>query len=158
VWDLLRQLDPITWIVGLVLAIPLSIIANLLTNPVRNWMGRWSAKRAERRGRELEKNLRSIEALTKSYVDLGLRLAGLGVGVLMFFAIGNALVVLVNLYIIPAHTSQLLLLLAAFVYAVSIVLAVATLSMIERVRDFGAYRERTERQIAELKARASRAP
>jgi hypothetical protein len=151
--DFLNQLNSINWVVAIVLAIPLSIIANLLTNPLRNWMGRWSAKRAEQRNRELEKQLRSIEALTQSSLELGLRLATLAIFVLILFAMGSALIAMASIFPDTAFVF-----LGVFLYALAIIVGVATISTIERVRGFEAYRERTERAIADLKARASREP
>ena len=156
--DFLKELDSINWVVALILAIPLGIIANLLTYPLRNWMGRRSAKRAERRSRELELQLRSIEALTQSSRELGLRLATLAILVLICFAMGNALIALASIGLVSAETSTVLVLGGGFLYVMSSIVGAATISTIERVRGFEAYRERTERAIAELKARASHEP
>jgi Cft2 family RNA processing exonuclease len=151
-----RDLDSIQlWVVALILAIPLSIIANLLTYPLRNWMARRSARRAERRSRELEQQLRSIEALTQSSRELALRLATLAILLLITFALGSAAT---TLSIILWDPSRIFVLLGVSCYAVSVVVGIATVTTIERVRGFEDYRERTERQIAELKARASREP
>ena len=158
--DFLKQWDSISLVLGLVLAIPLSIIANLLTYPLRNWMGRRSAKRAERRSRDLEKQLRSIEALTQSSLELALRLATLAILLLICFAMGSAIIALASIGFlgISLEMGRTLVLAGVFMYLIAIVVGVATISTIEQVRGFAAYRERTERAIAELKARASREP
>ena len=53
---------------------------------------------------------------------------------------------------------SIVVVLGGFLYAVSTIVGMATISTINRVRGFEAYRERTERAIADLKARASRNP
>jgi hypothetical protein len=154
--DSFKQLDSITlWFLAIILAIPLSVIANLLTYPLRNWMARRSARRAERRSRELEQQLRSIEALTQSSRELGLRLATIAILFLICFAMGSALT---TLPIIFGQLSPAFVLLGVFFYVIAIIAGFATITIIERVRGFEAYREKTERTIAELRALASRQP
>jgi hypothetical protein len=150
----------VAWVVGLVLAIPLSLIANFLTDPLRNWWARRSAKRAERRNRELDQQLRSIEALTQSSLELGLRLATFAIVVLICFAMGSAVIALasINLWWMSAATSKNLVLVGGLLYVISIIVGVGTISTIERVRGFEAYRERMKREIANQRARASRQP
>jgi hypothetical protein len=52
--------------------------------------------------------------------------------------------------------SRTLVLAGVFTYLIATIVEVATISTIEQVRGFEAYRERTERAIAELKGPALR--
>jgi hypothetical protein len=71
---------------------------------------------------------------------------------------GNAFIALASIGLVSAETSTVLVLGGGFLYVMSSIVGAATISTIERVRGFEAYRERTERAIAELKARASHEP
>jgi H+/gluconate symporter-like permease len=146
--------QPINWVVALVLAIPVGIIANLLTNPLRNWWARRSASRAERRSRELEQHLRSIEAMTQSSRELGLTLAALATLLLITFALGSAVIALSSFAAEEHRRSWAIL--GGMCYAISVLVGIAAISTIDRVRNFEAFRERTERTIADLKTRAPR--
>lgn len=160
--DLSNSFAGINWVVSIIGAIVLSILANLLTSPVQNRLARINAKRSEKRIQQLQSQLAQIENFVSNsptfYSYILLLIVKIVLITLIAFAVSDITLASINvavdlaryhryinvLYAISQFTTSLL-------YIIGINYTFVALRTIKRVQAFHEYKAEVERTISSFK-------
>ena len=158
---LLELLSQINWIMSLLMAVLLSIIANLFTPSIRNWLAKMSDNRSSARVEELKLDLEEISKYVISPSKLSLLISHTIIRVLIFFSLASAVAtlgtampfVLWNVSIRSAgleYASFLYLLISSMLYLLGVASGQRVSRLIYKVRNFDEYKSKTEKIIISL--------
>lgn len=159
---LLELFAQVNWIISLLMAILLSIIANLVTPSIRNWYAKFSKKRSSARVEVLKSELEEMSKYANSPSELSLLVSYSILQVLVFFSIASAIATLATImpfmsenisyqtqFIIEIF-SPLYYLLSSLFYLLGVFMAQKTLRIISRIRNFDEYKSNIEKSIISL--------
>jgi hypothetical protein len=139
-------------IIALLLAIPLSVLANLLTPTVKNWLSQFSRKRLLKRIENLEFNLRRFDK--EKDVSYSIELLENGIIIVSFLAFGfyAYLSTIMLEKLLPAEQTAIYiyLALAALSTMIAYTRGVITWSIIRHTGSLK-YKKKLEKNIASLK-------
>ena len=159
---LLELFAQVNWIISLLMAILLSIIANLVTPSIRNWYAKFSKKRSSARVEVLKSELEEISKYANSPSELSLLVSYSILQVLVFFSIASAIATLATTMPFMAENmsystqfimeifSPLYYLLSSLFYLLGVFMAQKTLRIISRIRNFDKYKSNIEKSIISL--------
>lgn len=158
-FDLLAQVN---WILSLLMAIILSIIANLVTPSIRNRYAKLSEKRSSARVELLKSELEEICKYANSPSELSLLVSTSILQVLVFFSMASAIATLATMMPFMGKTvlntgpsvmdflSPLYYLLSSLGYLFGVFIALNTLKITSRIRSFDKYKSNIEKSIISL--------
>ena len=156
---LLELFAQVNWIISLLMAILLSIIANLVTPSIRNWYAKFSKKRSSARVEVLKSELEEMSKYANSPSELSLLVSYSILQVLVFFSIASAIATLATIMPFMAENisystqfimeifSPLYYLLSSLFYLLGVFMAQKTLRIISRIRNFNKYKSNIEKSI-----------
>ena len=156
----------VNWIISLLMAIILSIIANLVTPNIRNWLAKWSESRSSARIEELRSDLEEISKYVDSPSKLSLLISYSILEALIFFSIASAIASLGTAMPLMLYTSNfklyepkylevIYLLASSLLYLLGVMRAQKVLKITRRVRYFDKYRSEIGKSIASLEKSGS---
>lgn len=159
---LLELFAQVNWIISLLMAILLSIIANLVTPSIRNWYAKFSKKRSSARVEVLKSELEEMSKYANSPSELSLLVSYSILQVLVFFSIASAIATLATIMPFMSENisystqciieifSPLYYLLSSLFYLLGVFMAQKTLRIISRIRNFDEYKSNIEKSIISL--------
>ena len=159
---LLELFAQVNWIISLLMAILLSIIANLVTPSIRNWYAKFSKKRSSARVEVLKSELEEMSKYANSPSELSLLVSYSILQVLVFFSISSAIATLATIMPFMSENisystqciieifSPLYYLLSSLFYLLGVFMAQKTLRIISRIRNFDEYKSNIEKSIISL--------
>jgi len=139
--QLIEWLQQYSWVLTLLLAIPLSILANLLTDPFKQWMASRSFEQSRKRVKQLESELDYATKLVQDREKLSLESTKVILTVLIDIGLGGA-------------TSSLLFLAGFVFYLMAVLEGYRHMRLLNRVANFDEYKRNTELRISKLKTSA----
>ena len=163
----LELFGQINWIISLLVAILLSIIANLFTPSISNWLAKLSESRSSARVEELKSDLEEISKYANSPSKLSLLISHTIIQVLIFFSLASAIASLGTampfvLWSISVETdaleyiSPLYLLSSSLLYLMGVMSAMKVSRIISKIRKFDTYKLQMEKIITSLEKSAPR--
>jgi hypothetical protein len=152
-------LNSINWLVSLIGAVILSIIANLVTGPVQNFLARRSERNAAHRISGLQERLKRIELYrTSPEALLGRALQG-ALHILLYFSFAGAIQSVSSFLFItgPEDMAELLVIsaqmISAALYLIGARLGFRALWWMQLVREFAKTESDIQQEISDLRSR-----
>lgn len=158
--ELNRVANEINWLVSLLVAIPLSIIANLLTPRFQNWLGRRSKKNALTRITQIETEVAEIAALAADPNKVQRRTLYSIVTILTWFSVGSLPIFYqAGVFLTPLGFGFEIAYaigggIGSVFYLMAILHGQRTLSLLRRVDNFASFEQEAKVELDRLKQTA----
>jgi hypothetical protein len=155
----------INWVISIIGAILLSILANLLTNPVQNRLARISLKRSEARIKQLQAHLAQMQSFVDTpptfHIHVLLLIVRTIFITLVAFAVSDMSFASINFSVgftgyrirYPELFYALSQFLTSLLYIIGINYSFAAVRTIRRVQNFPEYRAEIEKTVVSLSKR-----
>jgi hypothetical protein len=165
--DISNLMNEINWLITLLAAIPLSVVANLFTPRIQNWLAHKSRGAAGKRLIVVEREFEQARQFASDKVQLNTYLLVSVLGVIILFSLPNV----VNGIVTPIWTFSSLLdtsvsraltifsgMFSALLNLMAITRAIDAITVFQRVRDFQSYTAKAMPILEQLRSRTTSNP